>query len=139
MEVLNPLIFADSRHRLLFISNEAEGLTYVDIGAQLSVAINSILHGKHLAMKTDEKLEEIIDQNTKTDLNIGDYVAIRNIGILFEPDLKINLHTKFDTWSKTRLLIVFLEGALQDNVYYLSSDKDPRYSINLKDITYKIK
>ena len=88
-------------------------------------------------MKADDELEKIINSNLKNSSEIGEYIAIKNIGILFEPSLKIDLHTKIDSWAKSHVLIILKEGNFHNDIYYLSSEKDSSYSINLNDINYK--
>lgn len=134
---LKSYIIADSRHKLLFVKNEVNGVEFVDIGKQLSAVLESSLQKKRLPLLADDGLEKIISDNTIHDSEIGDYVALKNIGILFEPQLQFNLHIKFDSWAKTKVLIVQMEGIIQDNRFYLAGCTDSKYSINLKDITFK--
>lgn len=137
METWKQHIAADSRHKLLFVTREIEDISFVDVGTELSAAIEHILHEKRLSMVAEEALDKIVDQYTIYDPDIGDYVAIRNIGILFEPALHINLHAKVDSWSRTRVLIIHHEGTIHNHVFFLTTNSETKYSLNLKDITYK--
>lgn len=137
MKALKPYIAAGARHKLLFVSHLIEGVTFVDVSARLSAAIEPYLHKKGLSFIAEDAIEDIIKQNTITDPDIGEYVAIQNIGILFEPALGINIQSKFDYWARTRVLIVHNEGILKNNIFYLAASNDQRYSINLKDISIK--
>lgn len=138
MKALKPYITTGARHKLLFVSHLIEGVTFVDVSARLSAAIELHLHKKRLSFIAEDAIDEIIKQNTITDPDIGEYVAIQNIGILFEPALGINIQSKFDSWARTRVLIVHNEGILKNDVFYLAASSDQRYSINLKDISIKI-
>lgn len=109
----------------------------MDVGTKLSSAIEPTLQDKRLSMMAEEALDKIIDQYTMHDSDMGDYVAIRNIGILFEPALHINLHAKVDSWSRTRVLIIHHEGTIHNHVFFLTTNNETKYSLNLKDITYK--
>jgi len=137
MEAWKQHIAANSRHKLLFVTHEIEGVSFVDVGTELSAAIEHILHEKRLSMVAEEALDKIIDQYTIQDHDVGNYVAIRNIGILFEPALHINLHAKVDSWSRTRVLIIYHEGTIHNHVFFLTTNNETKYSFNLKDITYK--
>ena len=137
MEAWKQHIAANSRHKLLFVTHEIEGVSFVDVGTELSAAIEHILHEKRLSMVAEEALDKIIDQDTIQDHDVGNYVAIRNIGILFEPALHINLHAKVDSWSRTRVLIIHHEGTIHNHVFFLTTNNETKYSLNLKDITYK--
>ena len=137
METWKQHIAVDSRHKLLFVTRVIEGISFVDVGTELSTAIEPALQDKRLSMMAEEALDKIINQYTIHDPDIGDYVAIRNIGILFEPALHINLHAKVDSWSRTRVLIIHHEGTIQNHVFFLTTNSETNYSLNLKDITYK--
>lgn len=137
METWKQHIAVDSRHKLLFVTRVIEDISFVDVGTELSAAIEHILYEKRLSMVAEEALDKIIDQYTIQDPDIGDYVAIQNIGILFEPALHINLHAKVDSWSRTRVLIIHHEGTIHNHVFFLTTNNETKYSLNLKDITYK--
>jgi len=137
MESWKQHIAADARHKLLFVTREVEGVSFVDVGAELSGILESELQNKRLAMIAGEAIDKIIDQHITRDADVGDYVAIRNIGILFEPILHINLHAKIDSWSKTKLLIVHHDGIIHNQIFYLTTTGEANYSLNLKDITHK--
>jgi hypothetical protein len=133
---LKPHIPVGTRHKMLFISNEIEGVSFVDLGQELSKAIEPLLDKKRLPLLADDALERIITNNSVVDAALGDYVAIKNIGILFEPALNLDIQSKFDLWSRSRILLVHLEGVIQDKIFYLSRNSNKKYSVNLKDITY---
>jgi hypothetical protein len=126
------------RNKLLFTSKEIENVKFTDIGELLSEAIEPDLQNRHLPMIADDALDKIIREHTVNDKETGDYVAIKNIGILFEPALHFSLQVKFDSWAKNRWLIVYKEGEIKDKTFYLSNSHDAKYSINLSTITYNI-
>lgn len=139
MKTLKQYIPIDSRHKLLFTSHYPEGMVFTDVGVLLANAIESSLLDRHLPMIADEAIEKIVSENVKHDLEIGDYIAIRNIGILFEPALHLDLHAKFSAWLKSYTLIVeCLEGIIQNGCFYLAGAIDQHYSINLSDISHNI-
>lgn len=125
-----------SRNKLLFVQGVIEGVYFIDIGLQLSSYIETIMDKRNLSMLVEDKLNSIISAETQT-IELGDLVAIRNIGILFEPELKLDLHSKLDQWSRDRILIVNLEGSIVNDIFYLGKGTNPAYSCSLKNITYK--
>lgn len=92
---------------------------------------------RQLPMICDDALNEMIDAATVNDENVGSYVAIRNYGILFESSLMINVHDRIEQWSRSRILIANLEGKIINDVFFLGKELDYRFSIPLKDISYK--
>lgn len=134
---LTQYVDRHARHNLLFVKGVIEGVHYVDIGRELSEKICDKLDNRSLPMICDDALNEIIDNATSNDEAIGSYVAIRNIGILFEPALLINVHAKFEQCAREQVLIVNLEGTIAQNTFFLGQEQNSRYSIPLTDITYR--
>ena len=136
---LQQNISALSLPRLIIINNQLDNLKYADIGLLLSSSIEHSISKKHLAMIANDALDEIIKKNISHDQNIGDYIALCNIGILFEPSLCLNLQEKFRIWTKTFTLIINnSEGTITNNIFYLANAKTESYSINLSNIPYNI-
>lgn len=137
MKAIKKQLPTGSRYKLLFTSHHPEGMVFVDIGLQLAKAIELSLSYRQLPMIADDAITKIIQDNLKNDLEIGNYIAIKNIGILFEPILHLDLHALFIKWSKSFALIVdSSEGMVKNNRFYLSADIDQRYSIDLSDISH---
>ena len=139
MKTLKQYIPVGARHKLLFTSYHPEGMEYVDMGTLLAYEIESSLLERHLPLIADDAIEKIIKNHVKHNHEIGNYIAIRNIGILFEPALCFDLHAKFSSWSRTYTLIVnCAEGTIKNNTFHLAGAIDQSYSIDLSDISYKI-
>ena len=135
---ISQYLSIDLRHKLFFVSSQDHGINFADIGFLLSKAIENNLDSKHLSLLADEKLEKFIKDNVISNPEIGKYVAIRNIGILFEPELKLDLRAKFDSWSKSYILIVDAkDGMIINDTFYLASAQNTSYSINLSEISHK--
>jgi hypothetical protein len=88
-------------------------------------------------MLTTDLLEEIIQESEKKHPLIGKYVAIKNMGMMMEPALKINLPSFLDTHSQNCSLIVDWEGEIEKPyLYFLSKEKGKK--INIQGISHII-
>lgn len=126
------------RHRLYFTHSEIQGIECVDIGLELSKEIEGFLNQSQLPMIASDKLDFLIDNHTVHVKDIGEVVVLRNISILFEPALKINVQAKFDIYSRGRTVVVQMEGStINDGRLYLDYGRDRRMSVDLKHLTYK--
>lgn len=127
-----------SRHHLFFTQSEIQGVTYFDVGLELSKVIENYLGLKQLPMIAEDKLNKLVERFTFNIAEIGEVVALTNMGILFEPELQINIHDKLDSYARSRNVIVWMRGSLiKSGRFYLAGCNNPRYSIDLNDITYK--
>lgn len=127
-----------ARNKLLFTRNIIEGIQYIDIGRIVSPLVRDNLTESSLPMIVEEKLDSVIGTEKSCIDTLGDYVAIKNIGILFEKDLKLDLHKKIDSWSRDTVLIINLEGQIQNGFFYLADVKNKAHSCSLNNISYQI-
>ena len=79
------------RNKLVFTPQIDSSLHSVDVGYELSVLIKEDLSSPQLPFIAEDKLHSLIRNFTQTDDLIGDYLALSNWGIIFEPELKFNL------------------------------------------------
>lgn len=109
------------RNKLIFAPRLDRHLQSIDIGYELAKKIGSDLNSTLLPMIAEDCLNAILRQATKEDSVIGNYIAIENWGILFEPALKLNLNSIFDSHSKTNVLILVNCGQADYEDFYLVS------------------
>lgn len=133
---LSTYVNRQSRNNLLFISNEVEGIKYVDIGRLLSGEIENSLEKKRLGMIAEDALRKILSRGSVANEHLGEYLAIKNIGILFEPALKFDVVSILKNWSRDHVLIVKHGGEIREGIFYLVANST-KQTINLKEITYK--
>ena len=126
-----------SRNHIVFVKGNVESLEYVDLGYELCSKIEDILTDRRLSMKAQDYLKSIIMSNIHKDNDLGEYIAIKNIGILFEPELNFSLEALFNSWSQNTLLIVNIANGKVDNKRFFLEDGCPiQYSVDLKDFNY---
>lgn len=109
------------RNKLIFTPTIDPHLQCVDVGFKLASLIKEVLSSPYLPMITEEMLGKILKESTNNDDIIGEYVAISNWGILFEPELKLNLLSLFDSYSKNQTLILVNCGEFNSDRFHLVS------------------
>ena len=109
-----------------------QGLQFVDVGFALS-----------LRLKTNEKsspiidlLRQILNENIRNDAEIGHYLAIENIGILFELELKLDVRSIIDSYSKNQCLVVLTDAEIDNGELYFLI-KDDGVSVSLSGLSFK--
>lgn len=138
VEMLKQYCRETMRHRLYFTQSEVQGMCCVDVGIELSKEIANILTHRQLPMVAEERLDRIVEKHTERVDGIGEIVALANIGILLEPALKINVQSKFDSYARSRSVIIQMRGSIiKDNRFYLAGSNDRKWSFDLTGMTYK--
>jgi len=109
------------RNKLIFTSTIDPHLHSVDVGHELASLIKDDISSQHLPMIAEEMLGKILKNAVLNDEVIGEYIAISNWGILFEPDLKLNLLSLFDSYSMNQTLILVNCGEVNSESFHLVS------------------
>lgn len=126
------------RNRLIILQNVQEyDFVCTDLGYELSTAIGKDSNHRQISMFVSEALEKIIQSNEKTHPIFGNYIAIKNLGILMEDALKINMTSFLNNHSQNRTLIVNWEGEIDQSMLYFLTKKNGKV-INLKGISHII-
>lgn len=111
----------DPRNKLIFAPRLDQHLQSIDVGFELAKSIEDDLSSPHLPMIAEDCLNAILRRAIKEDPIISDYIALENWGILFEPALKLNLVSIFDSHSKSNTLILVDCGQADYENFHLVS------------------
>ena len=132
-------INSPSRNHLVLSNGCVESLSYFDVGFEISSIVESIIGDRRLSMRTQDLLNKLFSEHTYQDATFGQYLALRNVGILYEPLLKIDVEGLFDHWSQnTTLFIDMGKGSVEGNRFYLIKGCSEQYSVSLQRINYII-
>lgn len=104
----------DLRNKIVFSKQRIEGLQYLNVG----LAFAGKLRDNSLPSLA---IQQLFSDAVKADENIGRYLAIFNIDILFEPELKLDVGNLFDSYSKNQCLIIQADSEnVLSNIPHLS-------------------
>ena len=110
-------ISQNTRNKIVICRDYIDDLQFINVGYDLSKLLSKNSHNY------EEAVSVIIDK-TYHDETIGNYLALSNIAILFEPELKINVSDILDTYSKNQCLII-------------QTDMEITNWVNLNGLSYK--
>lgn len=123
----------NTRNKIVFCNGDIDGISFVNVGLILSQLLTddkSFVNGYQLLCN------RILNQHLYSSI-IGDYIAIENIGILFEPELKLDLHNILESFSHNQCLIIKSDAEINnENLYFLSSGDIA--TISLLGLSYKL-
>ena len=124
-----------THNRLVFCHEPIEGLTFVDLGKALATSLaGENLHSPTIAYTAEDVLAEILS-SPQIDSQIGNYVALENIGILFEPELEFNLKSILDNASTNKTIVVCSDGTILSDKFYFFQPGDGVF-IDLVGLSY---
>ncbi len=123
----------DTRNKIMFCHEDIDEITFVNVGLILSHLLtdnDNIANGYQLLCGN------ILNRHLYNNV-IGDYIAIENIGILFEPELKLDLHNIIDSFSRNLCLIIKSDAEIMDDNFYFLTHSDSTI-ISLSGLSYKL-
>lgn len=136
-KAIHEFIGSGSRHKLIVCPSELDGLNYTDIGKSLSLKIKSEATASKISLIAQSELEKIMNHSFKEHSDLGSYIAIKNLGILLEPELKLDITAFLSRYSASNPLFIHWEGDMkQDKLHFLTAENG--VTINLDNISHII-
>ena len=134
-EQIYKYISQASRNRLVFCHAMIEGITFLDVGKYMAEKLSEEkLRSSQIAYAAEDILSDILS-SPKEDVEVGPYVALSNIGILFEPDLAFNLKSALDSASTNKVVIILSDGIIKSDCFYFLQEGDTSF-IDLSGLSY---
>lgn len=87
------------RNKIVLCKERIEDLKYLNVGCFFA----RLLRAGELP---DSAIRELLSSSVEEDKDIGRYLALCNIGILWEPELKLDIGNLLDGYSKDQCLII---------------------------------
>ena len=132
---LTQYLHSDSRNKIVFIQENISGITCVDVGASLANRLLPEIDNKHISFIAERILNELLNNAINTVYPFGKVLCIKNLGILFEKELKLNFQLLLDKYSKDNALFVKWDGQIENNtLYFLSKEKG--IEINIQGLSH---
>lgn len=131
---INDFLNQNPKHKLVFTKNEPAGFIITDLGFEMA----NLLEGQSLPSVV---ATTTFDSLAAKEMNIhpvyGRYLAIKNIGILFEPSLRLNVRMLFESISHDTLLVVCSDGIVQNDTFHFIKPTDG-FGISLSGLSFLV-
>ena len=136
---LEQFLSSAPRYRMAVIGVKSytEDESVLNIGKELAPSIAKLDRWNEMTFQFEvqEAVNRIIQEHTFKDQALGDVVIIENPGILFEPELHIDVPELLRRLSRNTLVILLWPGEVSNNkLLFLRSTS--AYSINQSDTNY---
>ena len=120
---------SNSRNKLVFYKEINLEIKNIDLGLLLSQKIYNLNEQINLPFKVASELDLLMNQSMYNHKLYGRMVAISNVGILLEPELKLDINKFFDNYSLNTVLFVKWDGEIDSDFAYFVNKKN---SIKIK-------
>lgn len=124
------------RYRFAFVRNTERlcGMPSVNVGHEVAAFIHE---NEHTDIKAEcfSFIKQLISKHTQNNSEIGKYIYLTNIGILFEPEIGLDVNMFLTNLSRNTMLILDWNGEVKyPYLYFLHSGS--KHKINLSQLNY---
>jgi hypothetical protein len=124
-------IQSSAKNKIIFHSEHFGDINYIDIGFEFSKKIHLHRNSDKIALFANSIIEDILNERTFFNSNFGKCLFIENLGILLEPELKLNLTMLLDKHSKNTPLFIKWDGEIEEGcLFFLTREKGIKININ---------
>ncbi len=124
-----------ARNKIVLFRENIPGIEPINVSFLLSEAIFNLKETDKFSLRASRILEAILQNAISTHPLYGKMLAIENIGILFEPELKIDFTLLLDRYSQNNALFVQWKGEIdREHLYFLT--KEHGIKINIKNLSH---
>ena len=123
----------NTRNKIVFCREGIDGIRFINVGLELSRILGE---NPDTMDGADTAYKQVLGQSQENGL-IGMYLALENIGILFEPDLRLDVRSIFFFFSKNQCLIVNTDAEIADDRFYFLRKGDGT-EVNLQGLSYQL-
>ena len=126
-----------AHHHVIFCREIVPELSFVNVGVILSeMILDEGLDSPMLNYATDDFIQSILSRQ-ENHAQIGAYLALTNIGILFEPTLSFNIPELLKNYSRNKVLIIHTQAIIQNDVLHYLHPSD-NITADLRGLQYII-
>ncbi len=126
---------SQSRNKIVFYRTDIPQIKAVDIGKVLTRAIYNFKDENKLSQKVTDEINKILNDSITEHNTYGKILAIENIGILMEPELKQDFVRILENFSINNVFFLKVTGEIDDNHIYFQT-KEKGIKINIKHLSY---
>lgn len=121
---ITSYITNESRNKIVIHKEDIHDITQLNVGCKLALELKNISINRHFALKAKSKLHELLTNSIEYHSKYGSILSIYNLGILFEPELKIDFLVLIDNYSKDHSLFIKWDGEIEDNKLFFLTKKN---------------
>lgn len=126
---------SQSRNKIVIHRERIADIEPVNIGQSLSEAIFNFKETGKLPMRVSIELDNILHTSISQHDLFGKCLSIANLGILFEPELKIDFSRLLDKYSQNNVLFVQWDGEINSGILFFLS-REHGVKINIRNLSH---
>ena len=128
---ITTYLHQSTRNKIVFCKTSIDGIDFINVGKELAILLGD---NPHEVCGSETMYRQVLNKSKHND-QIGTYLALENIGILFESELKLDLRSVLNHYSKNQCLIIKTDSAIENDTLYFFDSTD-MVSVKLQGLSY---
>ena len=125
-----------SRNKIIIHRDPIHDLFTINVGKELAILFEKLLGDRNISFKAKQEMADLFKSAIYEHSEFGKILSLSNLGILFEPELKIDFNYVLDKYSTENRLFIQWEGEIENNhLYFLSKEG---IKINIENLSHII-
>ena len=129
---IDVFLSQNPKYKLVFTKGEQADFMFIDLGYEMS---SRLFDQPSPSVAATSTFESVVAKGMQTHPRYGKYLAMKNIGILFEPALKLNVRMLFESISHDTLLVVCSDGVIQNETFHFD-DSTEDLNVDLSGLSF---
>ena len=96
---IESYVLSQSRNKIVIYRNPIDGIAPIDVGILVAESLSPFLGKTKIGLKAKSIVEDIFNSSLSVHDIYGKVIAISNLGILLEPELKLDIRSLFEKFS----------------------------------------
>lgn len=123
-----------SRNKIIIHREPIAELKSLNVGKELAARLEGLIGDRNISFKAKQEMENLLKSAIYEDSELGKVLSLTNLGILFEPEMKIDFKYILNKFSTDNLLFIEWKGEVEQNKLYLLTKEG--IEIKLDNLSY---
>lgn len=131
---LKSYMNSPSRNKIIIHREPIAELKSLNVGKELAARLEGLIGDRNISFKAKQEMENLLKSAIYEDSELGKVLSLTNLGILFEPEMKIDFKYILNKFSTDNLLFIEWKGEVEQNKLYLLTKEG--IEIKLDNLSY---
>lgn len=119
------------RNKIIISNKEIFDFSYLNIGEELAMILKDKNLTRRLPLIAETEIQKLIDKNVILKPALGKLIAIKNPGILLEPELKFSFISFLENFSRDTIIVLCWPWEIKGKtLFYLSENRGVKINLD---------
>ncbi len=135
LEQISAYLQQQPRNKLIISRKGIDGVDYCNVGTEVAEALIDLNFTKNFSLRSKSHISGILENAIYNHQVLGRILALENVGILLEPELKFNLVAFLENTTRDLVVVIKWPGAMNTKrLFFLGQENG--LEIDIKHLSF---